>query len=99
MDNGSVDEGLKAAKVEGVVTAADDDVADVRQAQLQALRTEIAHLGAELAAIVGGTSRLAVTEAVVVLETTQNNIRRHLFPVLIAAGAIGYFWGAFLRRR
>ncbi|KQW34876.1 MULTISPECIES: hypothetical protein [Ensifer] len=84
---------------EPLETAPENDATLARQAQLEALRTEIVNLRAELAAIVGGTSRLAVTEAVVALETTQNRIRDHLAPVLIAAAAIGYLWGASIRRR
>jgi hypothetical protein len=90
-------------KVEGpdepLPTAPENDATLARQAQLEALRAEIANLREELAAIVAGTSRLAVTEAVVALETTQNRIRDHLAPVLIAAAAMGYLWGASIRRR
>ncbi|MGF6178593.1 hypothetical protein [Ensifer sp. 4252] len=88
----AVDEALETA-------APGNDATLARQAQLETLRTEIANLREELAAIVAGTSRLAVTEAVIVLETTQNRIRDHLATVLIAAGAIGYLWGASIRRR
>ncbi|MBD9491560.1 hypothetical protein [Ensifer sp. ENS11] len=84
---------------EALETAPGNDATLARRAQLEALRTEIANLREELAAIVAGTSRLAVTEAVIALETTQNRIRDHLAPVLIAAGVIGYLWGASIRRR
>lgn len=70
-----------------------------RQEQLDALRDDVARLRAELMAIAAGTSRLAVIEAAVVLETVENGIRRHLAPVLIAAAATGYIWSAFARRR
>ncbi len=82
-----------AVEDDRLVTIPAEHVAKVRQVQLEALRTELGHLRAELAGIVAGTSRLALTEAVVVLETTENSIRRHFLPVLIAAGAIGYLWG------
>ncbi|KOF18411.1 hypothetical protein AC244_13615 [Ensifer adhaerens] len=98
--NESADDVAKVVAVDEVLeTAPGDAAALVRQAQLEALRTDIAHLRAELAAIIAGTSRLAVTEAVIVLEATQNRIRNHLATVLIAAGAIGYLWGASVRRR
>lgn len=88
-----------AVEEDRLVTTPAKAVALVRELQLQELRTEIGHLRAELAAIVAGTSRLAVTEAVFVLETTENKIKRHFAPVLIAAGAIGYLWGISRRHR
>lgn len=88
-----------AAESDRLVVSPPDDVEVFRQAQIRALRSEIAHLRSQVSAIVSGTSRLAVTKAVVALETTENSIRNHLVPVLIAAGAIGYLWGISFRHR
>lgn len=87
------------AEEDRLVASPAEDISMVRQAQLEALRAEISHLSAELAGIVAGTARLAVTEASIVLETAESSIRRHFTPVLIAAGAIGYLWGVSSRRR
>ncbi|KQX58190.1 MULTISPECIES: hypothetical protein [unclassified Ensifer] len=67
--------------------------------QLDVLRADVARLRERLIAIADGTSRLAVLEATVVLETVEGRIRRHLAPVLFTAGVAGYIWSAFLRRR
>jgi hypothetical protein len=67
--------------------------------QLDVLRADVTRLRERLIAIAHGTSRLAVLEATVVLETVEGRIRRHLTPVLITAGVAGYIWSAFLRRR
>lgn len=100
MEIGRPDGGIEITVGNGQqAMASAEDVALARQAQLRALRTEMSRLREELTAIAAGTSRLAVTEAVVILETTQDSIRRHLAPVLIAAGAIGYLWGMSLRQR
>ncbi|NVD41962.1 hypothetical protein HT585_24140 [Ensifer sp. HO-A22] len=78
-------------------TSSESNATLTPQAQLEALRAELATLRGELGSIISGTSRLAVTEAAILLETTQNRIRSHLAPVLIAAGFIGYLWGASRR--
>lgn len=67
--------------------------------QLDVLRADVTRLRERLIAIADGTSRLAVLEATVVLETVEGRIRRHLTPVLITACVAGYIWSAFLRRR
>ncbi|OOG72909.1 hypothetical protein B0E45_07940 [Sinorhizobium sp. A49] len=88
----------RAGVVDEVVeTISESNATLTPQAQLEALRAEIANLRGELGSIISGTSRLAVTEAAILLETTQNRIRSHLAPILIAAGVIGYLWGASRR--
>ncbi|MBZ7927500.1 hypothetical protein LAC81_36810 (plasmid) [Ensifer adhaerens] len=67
--------------------------------QLDALRVDVMRLRTEVMAIAAGTSKLAALEASLAIETVENGIRRHLAPVLFAAGAAGFVWSAFLRRR
>lgn len=70
-----------------------------REAQLEALRTDVIRLRTEIAAIAAGTSRLAVLEANVVVQAVENKIRRHIVPAIVVAGVVGYLWTALARPR
>ncbi len=72
---------------------------DARAAQLEALRSDVNKLRIELAALAASSTRLVVLEANAAKQMAENRIRHHLFPVLIAAGVVGYVWSAFLRPR
>ncbi|MBD9650338.1 hypothetical protein IB267_18515 [Ensifer sp. ENS09] len=72
---------------------------DTREAELEALRSDMNKLRTELAAIAAGTSRLIILEADAVKQMAETRIRPHLIPALVAAGIVGYVWSAFLRPR
>lgn len=90
----SADETLQTEIVRDAV----DHGRQAQREQLDALRVDVKRLRAEVMAIAAGTSKLAALEASVAIETVENGIRRHLAPVLLAAGAVGFVWSAFLRR-
>ncbi|MGO4623604.1 hypothetical protein AB4Z34_15790 [Ensifer sp. 2YAB10] len=71
----------------------------IRDAQLEALRTDLVRLRAELAAIAAASSRLVVLEANATVQAIENKIGRHIVPAIVVAGVVGYLWTAFVRPR